>query len=208
MGPKRKHRRRQRKREQARGLFVGTAERWWLNACINWLSSSYFTMDFYARGYLAAAQHLSRAATQRRTNLILDAVIYPLIFLWRHYLEVRLKEIIISARALVGEPQSPTLGHNLGVLWKRARQLIKRGLNAGDQVLARADRLFKEFAQVDPSSQAFRYTEDTGGSRTLPGVTHINVYNLAKEMKWLSNFLEGVSIEISVYLREIPNDNH
>ncbi|MEE8229762.1 MAG: hypothetical protein V3R69_07850 [candidate division NC10 bacterium] len=198
-GPKKSRRRAPKKFPP---LFVGTAERWWLNASLNWLpeSVSVWALDLYAEGYREAAEHLGRAAARRRSTLTIDAVICPLVFLWRHYLEIRLKEIIISASALLGKhPIKPERTHNLNSLWKKARPLLEKALNLQDGALLQADTIIKEFHNHDPTSQGFRYEVDKDGNPSPPTVTQINVSNLNRQMMQLARFLEGTSFAISVY---------
>jgi hypothetical protein len=183
-------------------LFVGTTEQWWLNASLNWMPTSYQTLDAYAEGYLQAAQHLSRAVLRRRTRLTLDYVAIPIVFLWRHYIEIRLKELIIASGALLGKRQKHAKTHDLVNLWGQARPLLKNAAQVSDRELKRADTIIKQFANVDPSSEHFRYAEDSNGNRSLGGVRQINLGALTSEMIKLSALFEGASIMISVYLQQ------
>jgi hypothetical protein len=73
--------------------LFGPDEDWDNNACIN------FTFDrfnLYARGYLQAAELL--VETIVNTHRSPHAVVYPIAFLYRHYLELRLKKIILWQR--------------------------------------------------------------------------------------------------------------
>jgi hypothetical protein len=77
--------------------LFGPDEDWDNNACIN------FTFDrfnLYARGYLQAAELMIETIVNTRRSP--DAVVYPIAFLYRHYLELRLKKIITEGRELLG----------------------------------------------------------------------------------------------------------
>ena len=135
---------------------------------------------------------------------MIDAVICPLVFLWRHYIEIRLKEIIISASALLGKPPSKKAEktHNLDVLWRQSRVLLEKILNPNKRDLARVESIINQFREHDPTSQGFRYAKDREGNPTAPTKTQINVSNLNRQMKQFAKFLEGSSFAISVYLQE------
>lgn len=179
-------------------LFVGTAERWWLNASLSWTHGSQEALDSYAQGYRQAAEHLGRAAARRHSPFVIDTVLCPLVFLWRHYIEIRLKEIIVSASLLLGEPPSTAeKSHSLDLLWQKARSLINRVLNPSEKKLAQADHAIADFHKHDPTSQAFRYSEDKAGKPSAPTQTQINIFNFNRQMRQLARFLEEISILIS-----------
>ena len=190
------------------GLFVGTAERWWLNASLDWAPGSLTALSLYADGYRQAAEHLGRAAARRHSPFMIDAVVCPLVFLWRHYIEIRLKEIIFSTSALLGEPPPNTVeeSHNLDFLWKKARSLLHRALSPNEKQLAQADHAIAEFHKHDPTSQAFRYAEDKKGKPSAPTQIQINISHFNRQMRRLARFLEGMSIVISVRIQEYESN--
>jgi hypothetical protein len=164
-------------------------------------------LGLYADGYRQAAEHLGRAAARRHSPFMIDAVVCPLVFLWRHYIEIRLKEIIISASVLLGEPPSTVeKSHNLDFLWKKARSLLRRALSPNEKQLAQADHAIAEFHKHDPTSQAFRYSEDMEGKPSAPTQTQINIPNFNRQMRQLARFLEGMSINISVLIDEYESN--
>jgi hypothetical protein len=69
-------------------LFKGDAD-WWHNACLN------FSLDMgigYVYGYKKAADILVEYIKDTKTNQ--DYLVYPIVFLYRHHLELIIKEII------------------------------------------------------------------------------------------------------------------
>lgn len=160
-------------------------------------------MDTYASGYLEAAEYLSRVLARRHGPLTLDSCVYPLVFLWRHYLELRVKELLMTLSGLRDHSPPPLRGHDLGMLWSRLRPLIETYLPEAD--VRRADGIFREFAKVDPTSETFRYHEDTRGRRSAPDVTHINVVHFSSRLSELASALEGVSMAASVERQEVAS---
>jgi hypothetical protein len=189
-----------------RGPFLApTAKDWQLNASLDWIPGSHDALDVYAEGYLAAAKIISRAAVRRRSGVWIDALMWPMVFLWRHYCELRLKEVTVSAADLCGVTPKQVTGHDLGMLWKAARPLlVKTGtINARD--LAVADGLFVEFARSDQLAEAFRYPTDRKGHRLALSQTKINLRRLKTTFEGLAAALEGASIAISVALSDRPD---
>jgi hypothetical protein len=180
-------------------IFVGT-DQWWLNATLDYMHGS--AIEAYATGYLEVAGLVSRhLARGRRGQLTLDTAIFPLVYLWRHYFELRMKELNLSLSALFDEePPKQNTQHDLGTLWGWLRPMLLR-YNAPAKELRLASTVFKEFARVDYTSQTFRYQEDVKGNRTAQGITHINVAHFTSPMKKLARFLEGVSMAVSVDLQ-------
>jgi hypothetical protein len=89
-------------------LFAG-ADDWWHNACVGWAQP--FKWDYYATGYKSAADVLVDNALTSRSNL--DIHVFPIVFLYRQYLELRLKELVTSGRALVDRPAEQKPNHKL-----------------------------------------------------------------------------------------------
>ena len=83
-------------------------------------------------------------------------------FLYRHYLEIRLKQIIFVGKKLLeaARPQGIET-HDLTRLWPIARKLAEEAWpDGGKEVLNGAERLIMEYHQLDSKSMSFRYPED------------------------------------------------
>lgn len=58
-------------------------------ACLNFIPDQF---GIYALGYREAAELLGQRCLNSRAEA--DSLVYPLVFLWRHYVELRLKELL------------------------------------------------------------------------------------------------------------------
>lgn len=79
-------------------LFTDAVD-WQNNACTSggWIIDPW---DLYADGYREAADHLVERIVEGQ-SLTLDTIVYPIVFLYRQYLELRLKQLIpLSGRLL------------------------------------------------------------------------------------------------------------
>ncbi len=169
---------------------------WQANACLNW---SHNPLELYAIGYKKAGDRLVEfVLTNARDQ---DVLIYPIVFLYRQYVELRLKEIIREGRILLEEGHDFPKHHKIWDLWCITKKIaIKAFENENEpSALDYTEHVIKEFSQIDPDSFAFRYPITKQGDRTLGGVTHINIRRMAEHIEKLSRDLEGISTGISVY---------
>ena len=154
-------------------------EDWWRDACIGWSTEAW---NQYALGYKLAADKL---ASEIETEH-LDLVVFPMVFLYRHYIELRLKSLIVLCNRLDGKPCEIPIGHDIGRLWQQAVETIE------NDAIEPINTLIKQLAAADPTGQSFRYSVDSRGQPTLEGVEHINVRNFADRMKEISDLLDGI----------------
>ncbi|HWW15185.1 MAG TPA: hypothetical protein VN310_11035 [Candidatus Dormibacteraeota bacterium] len=128
-------------------------------------------------------------------------------FLFRHYLELSLKSIILAGRFLSKDGQNapseeavPAWGHKLGELWKLVLRDAKPKMQAGDWDNLDAEFVEKcigEFEMIDPHGLAFRYADE--GAESL----RVHFQWLYAIMEHVHQVLEG----IRVYLVEMHGQN-
>lgn len=176
-------------------LFDG-GEDWWHNACLNYMHNDWLA---YVIGYKKAADILVRHIKQERRYQ--DTLVYPIIFLYRQYLELAIKNLIYKSRTLQDIEATTPMGHNIYELWRVCENLLG-DISPGDSVeeLKQIRRLISDFCSVDPKSTAFRYPEDKDGKPSLPGIKHINLRNTYDVMEKISVILEGADMQITEYL--------
>ena len=182
-------------------LFTGDQDVWH-NACLNWFHDG---LSAYAIGYQEAANALVEhvLSTLRHQDLL----VYPIAFLYRQYIELRMKEIITVGRKLLDKPRKHPTGHDIKKLWSEVRSVIELVWPEGPEVdLNSAEDYVNQFVAVDPSSTAFRYPTDLNGRASVPGITHINIRNFAEIMKRLGNLLDGASDGINDAWDNIPKE--
>lgn len=176
----------------------------------HWEESGYLypeDWNAYANGYLHAAKGLIKLVGDR--EFIADTFGYPVFFLVCHYLEIRMKEMMINGRDLIGDQPNFIKSHDLNILWAECKRIIKiidksNGINQLDnetrQDYATIDYFINELA-IDKSAQSFRYPVDINGNPLLcdPRIKSLNVHNLAMVFDWLSFHFEGFSTGIDEY---------
>jgi hypothetical protein len=126
-----------------------------------------------------------------------DILIFPVLFLYRHYIELNLKMIIdvgIKWDFFRKEDvEKDRTGHNLAKLWNHAQKLlIDRWPGADQKPLKATETVINEIHQADPNSQVFRYDTNTDGQqhrcKKLPD--NISISKLKNTMDGVFNFLE------------------
>ena len=179
-------------------LFVA-GEDWWHNACLNYLGDDW---ELYVNGYKQAADALVEHVKQIHGNQ--DTLVFPIVFLYRQYLELRLKQLIRDGCQLFDQSASFPKKHELDRLLAECRPILSKlepPVPASD--LEAVDEAIAQFCAVDPTSQAFRYPTDKEGKPSLPAdLRYINLRNLAEVMERIGGFFDATAMMISVYLEQ------
>jgi hypothetical protein len=164
------------------------------NSIINaWL---YRQWDSYAEGYLKAGHALVDQVV-RENGIDQDFLIYPIVFMYRQYLELRLKELLKSGSILLDLPlgKKEAWGHDILLLWKKTRPILERIWPKSEWYDLIEERI-AELASADPDSMSFRYPDVPMDGLEPPQNNYINPVHLRDVMIGISHVLEGSSIGI------------
>jgi len=172
---------------------------WWHNACLNTMANATLA---YALGYKLAADAVVQHVEEHRRYQ--DFLVYPVVFLYRHYIEIRLKEIVTQGSILLASPKRAPKTHNLQNLWGHARRTLEE-LSLGEPVedSEAVEELIGQFHEVDPSSTAFRYPRDTRGHGSVCGMQTVNLRHVATLMKDSGAYLDAACDWIAEYLSRV-----
>jgi hypothetical protein len=178
-------------------LFVG-GEDWYYNAVLNGQRDN---LNLDAVGYKRAGEMPVEAVVKSRGDH--DSLVFLIAFVYRQYLELRLKQLIRDSKRLLDDTSGFPPTHKITELWKTCRPLLNQvELDVGDQVLDEIEERITEFAEVDEESYAFRYPTDKMNNPSLPDLSCVNLPNLAGVIMKMANFLEAVSWQISANLEQ------
>jgi len=159
-------------------------------------------LSAFAHGYHDAAKRL--VAEMERASGYCDFDGYPILFLYRHALELYMKAIGYRGAHLLRLLERPTVDirnlfrhHRLSALVPGVRTVF-RSLGWLDEFAVSGLSCFKDFdalirgiEEVDPESYNFRYPVGTKAQGALPHHTVINVITFAKHMDPILDFLAG-----------------
>ena len=172
------------------GLLASDSD-WHNNACLNYMRDH---GTAYTEGYRRAADILIKHIDESGRDQ--DFLDYPVLFLYRHHIELLIKQIIGLALALAEEPdkhQYKKDDHNLNTLWPLAQKLI---LEVDDSYRSSDFKIVKEVVkalhQADERATDFRYARRNDGTRSLEGIHYVNTRRFGEKMGEASDLLDGV----------------
>ncbi|ENF4060962.1 hypothetical protein RZU96_003902 [Escherichia coli] len=172
------------------GLLASDSD-WHNNACLNYMPDH---GTAYTEGYRRAADILINHIDESGRDQ--DFLVYPVLFLYRHHLELLIKQIIGLALALAEDPdkhQYKKDDHNLNNLWPLAQKLI---LEVDDSYRPSDFKIVKEVVkalhQADERATDFRYARRNDGIRSLEGIHYVNTRRFGEKMGEVSDLLDGV----------------
>lgn len=160
-----------------------------LNACVGENGGPYDHVD-YGRGFFDGAQEIVRALKER--VLLVDLLVYPVCFSFRHGIELYLKAIREASLSFNKTDAKFDKNHNIDECWALVAaelQKIKHKDIDGDEMAIAAD-IIGDFTQIDPTGQVFRYPEDLKGNAHLMGLGVINLEVLSDGMEILHELLK------------------
>jgi hypothetical protein len=177
-------------------LFA-SGDDWWHNACLNYSNDNW---ELYINGYKKAGDVLSDYINE--TQLHQDFLVFPIVFVYRQYIELHLKKLIIDIKKLQKIEYGYPKTHDLNIIWAECRGLIKKlEPKASTCDLEAIDESIQQFCVIDPSSESFRYPTKISGEYSLPlDLRYINIRNLAEVMENLSCFFDAVDTMVSVFI--------
>ena len=165
-----------------------------------WISSPANKFLLYSEGYKKAGDALFELS--RESSYHNNTIVYPMVFNYRHYCELRLKELISMGYKYLDEPKDFKDEHSLEKLWNVYRNeiLIKVEEGIEKKTLDNVERLLIEFDKIDPKSMAFRYPVTTAPKRNPSlQMDTIDIDNFKNVIDRVANFFEWQSDMLSHY---------
>lgn len=166
---------------------------WYKNALVG----SWFSLDlgFYAEGYYLGANILVDETKRNPSNIL----VYPICFLYRHFIEIALKGIIDQYKRLEYSVKNIPTTHNLEDLLNIIVKLTKDHFNS--PFPEDVEQIIREFNKLDPESQSFRYPSNKKGKHFVPGHNVIGLGTLKDNMSKVADELLGMGIGLSEDLK-------
>ena len=158
--------------------------------------------DAYTLGYRRAAEHLSTYALANPREC--GQLAYPIVFLYRHHIELALKRIIYwvpwTLKRDLTEQEKKNLGnHKLDRLWGDLEPIFGSvcqavGWSKPSVVDLEGVREYvRQLSAIDPTSTNFRYWKSKDGNPSLPdGLRSFNIRHFSEMMSRLADFIEAL----------------
>lgn len=148
----------------------------------------------YADGYKRASDILVQDVLKTGTKK--NFLIYPIVFLYRHYLELCLKDILRNSSILTGRIPDISGHHGISDIWNACKKIILELQSAEEDSSINLDiisQCISEFQKYDPEATAFRYPMNKKGKNSLANLKRINLLNFSEVGNKLSNAIGSLS---------------
>jgi len=156
----------------------------------------------YMNGYKTAADELIQHALASKNAGRLDTLIFPILFLYRQYIELELKWVFLvysDADRSVKKSVISDVGHNLIKLWQKARAILLEDATPKEQQDVNiVEDYIEQFHKLDESSFSFRYPITKNLDQILNDERRINLPNLRQRMDELYHFFNGADGKLSI----------
>jgi len=171
--------------------------------------------DAYAVGYRLAAEILADHVRGRGEETFL---FYPIVFLYRHHVELMLKNLILAfdepgVRAVTGAEafrdedrnslQSGKKAHSLQALWDHLRPSVEGlGSQVSAELIEGINYYIQQLNEIDPHSVSFRYPAGVAGTKEALGRGQkkgeaANLQTFVEAMDRLGGILGGIDTYVS-----------
>lgn len=146
-----------------------------------------------AMGYLTAGHTLVDHLLENGRQ---DSLVHPMLFCYRQYLELALKDMHFLINSINGTSYNPRNdGHDLGKSWDRFRQSTEAVLVRveGQEVVSTINAIegyIRELSDYDEGGTLFRYQSKRQGGYTKQ--RNISLANLRDRMQETANWLDSL----------------
>lgn len=167
-------------------LFTASS-RWDGNAHLE--SHGHGRLVMMMNGYKRGADLMVQQATTNRFDQ--DALVYPIIFNYRQYIELSLKYLIASYGGSAGV-EANWKTHSLTALWGWFAEVLSHyGDQDDDGGTAAVRAIVAEFAKVDPGSFSYRYPVGINGEPIELAHDRLDLAALAEVMNAVDGYFSG-----------------
>ena len=161
-------------------------------------------------GYASTSILLLNLIKLSNDRYLKESYINPVMFCFRQYLELTMKDSLLRFRLWRRKPLSGEAnldGHNLFILWRDLKQYIE-GKNKKE--VKRIERLVEELNGVDEDGTLFRYNEFLTNAIKEKGKTRplIDIDMLYLRILQMYNFFEGINTLARNGLDEIASNRY
>jgi hypothetical protein len=149
----------------------------------------------YSLGYKEAADRLVESVNAGEGRQ--DMLVYPIVFLYRHYLELSIKELTRELWDLRGEADALVHDHQLMAMWSKLFELVDAQWPSPNALVHEPDRtaaleVIRAFTEHDRTGDAFRYPVFRDGTGTLRKVDEVNILRFQREIGRVVTVLDQI----------------
>lgn len=146
-------------------------------AKIGWQNNLEEFGDFYAFGYINSYK---RAGDILVKEMSPDLLVFPIIFCYRQYLELLLKNIYYIHKKDEYNNFINKVSHNLIKIWEFTKPILQAEIK--EKEINFIEKIVTIFDKIDPTSFTFRYEFDKKSERNIKKTLCIDTLLLKKRM--------------------------
>lgn len=174
------------------------------NVVLNFMGNPEFEFGAYAEAFHEAGKLL---INQMPKGGYSDLCACPIVFLYRHSIELYMKQIIITGNdLLVLSGKKPSIesfsskmcAHKLMPLFPAVSKIIKSLTKEWSAIESHFEERLQDFDAIDPSSFAFRYPTKKDGSAVLQTHFVFSVRQFVDELDPVLDLFDDVVYELEV----------
>ena len=176
----------------------------YINSYYGWEGKDTVGLFNYYTGYWDAAQILYKSivkASKNREIEVTDTLVFPLIYLYRHSLELMIKYLYFKFCSKDDKTKKAFLqkGHKLIDLWEETKSYLKVQLEEQKSKidLEIIENYIRKFNDCDSKSEKFRYPMDSKLNATHARSYVLDIEFLSETMDKLLNTMKKLDLEIS-----------
>lgn len=165
-----------------------------------WISTPANKFLLYSEGYKEAGKRIYEYCIEN--SFYSNLLVYPMIYNFRQFLELRLKELILMGNEYVETGEDFPDEHSLMILWNKYRNELLPNIESSidSKILDNVEKLISEFNSIDPKSMSFRYPLTKAPNRVESlKMSTIDIVNFKKTMDKLIRFFDWQWDMISHY---------
>lgn len=165
--------------------YIFSDEPWDYNAMYGWQEN--FGDNMINFGYINSYKEAADDLVEMKHP---DLYIFPIIFSYRQYLELLLKNIYVINKIKNKDDYEKFIkkvSHNLSKVWQVVKPILQD--NHKDEDIDYIEELIDIIHKLDPYSDKFRYPEDRKQNKSIKQDLAINTYNLKESIDTLDDIL-------------------
>lgn len=172
-----------------------------------WEGTGAFSFSTISDGYWNGAKVIFKNMKENANNFaIVDSLVYPLFFNYRHSVETYLKLLFFKLGEQTDKAKTEYLekGHNLQSLWAMLRPYLNKGKkHVGCSIdLNAVEHYINEINKFDSESMVMRYPIEKDLSSNKLSQYHFDYINFASRMDELCSALRQIEYELSNQMTE------
>ena len=122
-------------------------------------------------------------------------LIYPILFNYRHAIELAMKWIIFMYGGYSTVQSDNYKHHNLWNLWRLCKKIIVE-LGSDDEAIPVVGQIIKDFHDLDGSGQSFRYAYSENGTVVELPRYRIDLPHIRDVMEGVAHFFSGADYQL------------